>query len=55
MLVAIFSPWPDTADRLDPEHLLELVDERYERLDGRSNSAAKKADLDSTGQSNSAG
>ncbi|MDQ1017860.1 hypothetical protein QFZ43_004409 [Streptomyces afghaniensis] len=32
------------ADRLDPEHLLELVDERYERLDGRSSSATKKAD-----------
>jgi hypothetical protein len=25
-----------TADRLDAEHLLELVDERYERFDGRS-------------------
>ncbi len=32
------------ADRLDPEHLLELVDERYERFDGRSSSAAKKAE-----------
>jgi hypothetical protein len=33
-----------TADRLDAEHLLELVDERCERFDGRSSSAAKKAD-----------
>src|SRR5690606_31246724 len=32
------------ADRLDPEHLLERVDERYERLCGRSSSAAKKAE-----------
>ncbi|WP_427925172.1 hypothetical protein [Streptomyces sp. cg40] len=34
----------DTADRLDAEHLLELVDERSERFDGRSSEAAMKAD-----------
>ncbi|WP_406191330.1 hypothetical protein OG331_49010 [Streptomyces sp. NBC_01017] len=34
----------DTADRLDAEDLLELIDERYERFDGRSSSAAKKVD-----------
>ncbi|WP_279595808.1 hypothetical protein [Streptomyces sp. NEAU-YJ-81] len=34
----------DTADRLDSEHLPVLVDERYERFDGRSSSAAMKAD-----------
>jgi hypothetical protein len=34
----------DTADRLDSEHLAVLVDERYERFDDRSSSAAKKAD-----------
>lgn len=31
----------DTADRLNPERMLELVDERYERLYGRSSSAVK--------------
>jgi hypothetical protein len=34
----------DMADRLDSEHLAVLVDERYERFDGRSSSAAKKAE-----------
>lgn len=34
----------DSADRLDPEHLPVLVDKRYERFDGRSSSAAKKAE-----------
>nr|WP_316770307.1 hypothetical protein [Streptomyces sasae] len=34
----------DTADRLDSEHLAVCVDERYERFDGRSSSAAKKAE-----------
>lgn len=33
-----------TADRLDSEHLAVRVDERYERFDGRSGSAAKKVD-----------
>ncbi|GHE15220.1 hypothetical protein GCM10010339_89140 [Streptomyces alanosinicus] len=46
----------DPADRLDAaEAVLVLVDERYERVCGRSSSAAKKDALDSTGQSNSAG
>lgn len=34
----------DSADRLDPEQLPVLVDERYKRFDGRSSSAAKKAE-----------
>lgn len=34
----------DSADRLDSEHLAVCVDERYERFNGRSSSAAKKAD-----------
>jgi hypothetical protein len=34
----------DSAHRLDPEHLAVCVDERYERFDGRSSSAAKKAE-----------
>src|SRR5690348_15160083 len=34
----------DFADRLDSEHLPVGVDERYERFDGRSSSAAKKAE-----------
>lgn len=34
----------DSADRLDSEHLAVGGDERYERFDGRSSSAAKKAE-----------
>ncbi|MCX5233329.1 hypothetical protein OHA35_44475 [Streptomyces sp. NBC_00233] len=45
-----------SADRLDAaEAVPVLVDEGYERVCGRSSSAAKKLALDSTGQSNSAG
>ncbi|MGW3735387.1 hypothetical protein, partial [Streptomyces sp. NPDC005148] len=44
------------ADRLDTaEAALVLVDERYERVCGRSSSAAKKDALDSTGQGNTLG
>ncbi|WP_422665204.1 hypothetical protein [Actinacidiphila cocklensis] len=44
------------ADRLDAaEAVPVLVDERHERRCGRSSSAAKKADLDSTGQGNTLG
>ncbi|MFE4777232.1 hypothetical protein, partial [Streptomyces sp. NPDC056713] len=46
----------DPADRLDAaEAVLVLVDERYERVCGRSSSAAKKEALDSTGQGNTLG
>ena len=34
----------DSADRLDSELLAVRIDERYERFDGRSSSAAKKAE-----------
>lgn len=34
------------ADRLDPEFMLVLIDELGHLLDGRSSSAAKKADAD---------
>jgi hypothetical protein len=35
----------DSAERLDCEHLAVSVEERYERFDGRSSWAAKKAAL----------
>ncbi|MGW0576778.1 hypothetical protein ACWD25_12570 [Streptomyces sp. NPDC002920] len=34
----------NSADRLDSEHLVVRADERSERFDGRSSSAAKKAE-----------
>ena len=40
------------ADRLDPEDGAVLVDEPRHRLEGRSSSAAKKAEVSSTGERN---
>ncbi|MDH6554825.1 hypothetical protein M2162_009007 [Streptomyces sp. SAI-041] len=36
--------WGVSTDRLDSEHLTVSVHDGYERFDGRSSSAAKKAD-----------